>query len=273
MKKKILVLLLASMVMSVAVGCSKKEQPQTPQQAPQSEQENDIGYEKVVIGLDDTFAPMGFRDEKNEIVGFDIDIAKEVSSIVGFEIEFQPIDWGMKEKELNSKNVDLLWNGYTITEARKEQVLFTRPYLDNRQIVLVPADGGIKTLADLEGKTVATQAESSSEEAIFAKPEIKDTFKELVTFSTYEECLRDMDAGRADAVVADEVLIRYYIANHPEIDCVVIDEDFGDEEYGIGARKDDTALVEAINNALDEIKASGKGKEISEKWFGEDILQ
>ena len=215
---------------------------------------------------------MGFRDENNELVGFDVELAKAVGEIIGVEVEFQPIEWEMKEAELTNKNIDLLWNGYTITDARKEKVLFTQPYLKNRQIVLVPGDSEIETLADLSGKTVATQAQSSSEDAITANQAVKDTFGEYVTFGTYEECLLDMEAGRADAVVADEVLIRYYISQHEGKEYKVLDEDFGDEEYGIGARKEDAALVEAINSALTELKANGKGKEISEKMVLQRIF-
>ena len=283
MKKRVLALgLAAAMVFGTLTGCAAKSAQTTP--AANAEEEkaegeaekaetDDIGYDKIIVGLDDTFAPMGFRDESNELVGFDVELAKAVGEIIGVEVEFQPIEWAMKETELTNKNIDLIWNGYTITDARKEKVLFTQPYLKNRQIVLVPGNSEINTLADLGGKTVATQAESSSEEAIMAMPEIADTFGEYVTFGTYEECLLDMEAGRADAVVADEVLIRYYISQHEGTEYKVLDENFGEEEYGIGARKDDTALVEAVNGALTELKANGKGKEISEKWFAEDILQ
>lgn len=283
MKKRVLALgLAAAMVFGAFTGCAAKTEQATPaatgaEAKPAGEGEKtetqDIGYDKVIVGLDDTFAPMGFRDESNELVGFDVELAKAVGEIIGVEVEFQPIEWAMKETELTNKNIDLIWNGYTITDARKEKVLFTQPYLKNRQIVLVPGNSEINTLADLSGKTVATQAQSSSEEAMMAKPEITDTLGEYVTFGTYEECLLDMEAGRADAVVADEVLIRYYISQHEGTEYKVLDENFGEEEYGIGARKEDTALVEAINGALTELKANGKGKEISEKWFAEDILQ
>lgn len=283
MKNRVLALgLAATMVFGALTGCAAKSAPTTPAasgtegktegEAEKAAAEN-IGYEKVIVGLDDTFAPMGFRDQSNELVGFDVELAKAVGEMIGVEVEFQPIEWAMKETELTNKNIDLIWNGYTITDARKEKVLFTQPYLKNRQIVLVPGDSEIETLADLSGKTVATQAQSSSEEAMMAMPEITDTFGEYVTFGTYEECLLDMEAGRADAVVADEVLIRYYISQHEGTEYKVLEENFGEEEYGIGARKEDTALVEAINGALTELKANGKGKEISEKWFAEDILQ
>jgi polar amino acid transport system substrate-binding protein len=98
----------------------------------------------IVVGLDDNFPPMGFRDEKNALVGFDIDLASEAGKRLGAEVTFKPIDWNAKEAELNSKRVDVLWNGLTITEARKEKILFTTPYLENRQIIVVTDKSPVK---------------------------------------------------------------------------------------------------------------------------------
>lgn len=114
---------------------------------------------------------------------------------------------------------------------------------------------------------------SSAVAAIDAKPEIKDTFKELVTFETNDQCLRDLEAGRSDAVVADEILVKYYISQKGAEKYKILEEDFGEEEYGIGVRKDDTALLNALNEALDTLKENGTSKEIGEKWFGDDIIK
>ena len=140
----------------------------------------------VVIGVDDTFAPMGFRDEAGELVGFDIDLANELLGRLGYEAKFQVIDWSMKETELNNGNIDLIWNGYTITESRKEKVNFTQPYLDNKQIIVVMADSDIETKADLADKTVAVQKESSAYEAVMADAATAATLKggEPVQFDT-----------------------------------------------------------------------------------------
>ena len=124
----------------------------------------------------------------------------------------------------------------------------------------------------MSGKIVAAQDMSSAIDAIDSKPEVKDTFGDLVTFETNDQCLRDLEAGRSDAVVADEVLLRYYISQKGEEKYKVLEEDFGSEEYGIGVRKEDEALLNALNNALDTIKENGTSKEISEKWFGSDII-
>ncbi|MGL4790552.1 MAG: transporter substrate-binding domain-containing protein [Anaerotignaceae bacterium] len=277
MKKKILALCLTTVVaLGAFVGCSSKTA--TPQETKEEvakeemAQEEGIGYESLVIGLDDTFAPMGFRDANGELVGVDVDLMKAVAEKLGVEIELQPIDWAMKETELSNKNIDVIWNGYTITEARKQTVSFTKPYLNNRQVVMVMADTEINTLADLKGKTVAAQAESSAVEAINSKPEVSGIFKELVTFETNDQCIMDLETGRTDAIVADEIILRYYISQKDPSAYKILEEDFGDEEYGIGVRQEDTALVDGINNALDQLKAEGVTAEISQKWFSEDII-
>ena len=234
----------------------------------------DLGYTELIIGVDDTFAPMGFLDENNELTGFDIELAKAVAEKLGVEVKFQTIEWSMKEQELNQGNIDLIWNGYTITDARKEEVLFTNAYLDNKQVVVVMADSDIQTLADLEGKVVAAQENSSAIDAMNTKPEIMESFAELAEFSTNDMAIMDMEAGRADAVVADSVLLEYVISHKDDPSQYrILEEDFGSEEFGIGCRKEDTALCEAINNAIEELKAEGVAAEISTAWFGEDIVK
>lgn len=280
MKKILAVCIMAIMAVSMT-ACGKpaetEPEPENQEGATQegdaAEETSELSYDKIVVGMDDTFAPMGFRDENGDLTGVDVELAQAVSEEMGIPFELQPIDWSMKETELNNGTIDLIWNGYTITPEREEKVAFTNPYLKNRQVVVTMAESDINTLADLEGKTVAAQAESSAVDAIQAKPEVQDSFKELITLETNDMCLRDMETGRSDAVVADEVLLRYYISKKGPEKYKILDEDFGEEEYGIGARKDDTALVEAVNNAITALKESGKTAEISEKWFDSDIIQ
>ncbi|QEH67312.1 amino acid ABC transporter substrate-binding protein [Cellulosilyticum sp. WCF-2] len=231
--------------------------------------------EVLVVGLDDTFAPMGFKDENGEIVGFDIDLAKAVGEKMGKEMKFQSIDWSMKEAELNAKNIDFIWNGYSITDERKEQVAFGTPYLKNRQIIITLADSPINTKADLKDKVVGAQTGSTAVDAIETEPEVLATFKDgkPVTYETNNDVLMDLEAGRLDAVVADEIIVKYYISKKGAEKYKILDEDFGEEEYGVGMRKEDTALVEAFNKAYAELKQEGKLAEISNTWFGEDITQ
>jgi polar amino acid transport system substrate-binding protein len=228
----------------------------------------------IIVGFDDTFVPMGFKDGSGEIIGFDVDLAKEAISRLGLEAQFQPIDWNLKETELNSKNIDLIWNGYTITDERKEKVNFTKPYLDNRQVIVVLSGSDIDAKADLEGSIVAAQNASSALAAIQAEG-AGETFDggEPILFDTYNDAFMDLEAGRVHAVVADEILARYYIAERGEEKYKVLEEDFGDEEYGVGVRKSDATLLEKLNDALDEMKSDGSAEAISEKWFGENIIK
>ena len=253
-KVKLAVLLILTAIL--AVGCAaQSSQPET---------------EELIMGLDDTFAPMGFRDEKGELVGFDVDLANEVAERIGVTIKFQPIDWSMKETELNAGNIDLIWNGYTITAERQEKVAFTKPYLENSQIIVTLADSDINTKVDLAGKNVAVQAESSALDAINSEPEVAESFGELVEFSTNNEAFSDLESGRSDALVVDEVNARYFMKQVGEEKYKVLDEDFGDEEYGIGLRKEDTELLKKINDAMDEMKKDGTYDAIYAKWFSEN---
>ena len=233
-----------------------------------------LDYEELIIGVDDTFAPMGFLDENNELTGFDIDMANAVGEKLGIQVTFQTIEWSMKEQELNQGNIDLIWNGYSVTEERKQEVLFTNPYLDNKQVVVVMADSGIESLEDLAGKVVAAQEDSSAVEAIDSHPDLAATFGDRPEFATNDMAIMDMEAGRSDAVVADSVLLDYVISHKEDPSQYrILEEDLGSEEFAVGVRKEDTALAEAINEAFAELKEDGTAAELSIKWFGEDIVK
>ena len=259
MKRNVLKWIVAAallvLITIMAVGCAQEAQKET---------------EEIIMGLDDTFAPMGFRDEKGDLVGFDVDLANEVAKRIGVTIKFQPIDWSMKETELNAGNIDLIWNGYSITPLRQEQVAFTKPYLENSQIIVTLVDSDIMTKADLAGKNVTAQAESSALDAINAEPDVAASFGSLVEFSSNNEAFSDLESGRSDALVVDEVNARYYMKQLGEEKYKVLEEDFGDEEYGIGVRKNDTELLKKINDAIDEMKSDGAYNTIYGKWFAEN---
>ena len=252
---------------ALLAGCSKTETP-----APAAATPAPAAVTKIVVGLDDNFPPMGFRDEKNELVGFDIDMAKEAAKRLGLEVSFKPIDWSAKEAELSGKRVDVLWNGLTITEERKANILFTKPYLENRQIVVVTEKSDIKAKADLAGKIVGVQDGSSAVEAVQKDEAAAKSIKELKKFGDNVTALMDLSAGRLDALVVDEVVGRYYTSKKPG-EYRVLDENFGTEDYGVGTRKDDTELMAKIEKAMDDMKADGSAATISTKWFGKDILK
>jgi len=166
----------------------------------------------LILGLDVGFKPMGYYDEAGNIVGFDIDLAGEVAKRLGVELVLQPIDWDAKELELSSGNIDMIWNGMSITDDRVENMNISKPYLANRMVVITASDSGIKTLADLAGKKIAVQAGSSALDAIDAYPDIKATFANLSEFADNPTAFLDVKAGRSDALVVDEVVGRNLIS-------------------------------------------------------------
>lgn len=275
LRNLVLIMLILAVGVAGLAGCSSQSASQAPSQEEEAVVEDSFdkikerGY--VIMGLDDTFAPMGFRDENNEIVGFDVDLAKEVFARNDLELVLQPIDWTMKEAELNAGNIDMIWNAYTITAERKEKVAFTEPYLDNRQVIVTLADSDINSKKDLEGKKVVAQAGSTAVDAMYNEPDVVATFYggEPILFDTNHEAFMDLEAGRSDAIVADEVLARYYIKQKGPGGSKVLDEDFGDEEYGIGFRKQDKKLLEMVESTLDEMRKDGTFDAIYDKWFAD----
>ncbi len=257
---KLLVLLLT--VLTMASGCTDSKTA-----SPGKASEEKASY---TMGLDDTFAPMGFRDEKGNLAGFDIDLANEAAKRMGVTINFQPIDWSMKETELNAGNIDFIWNGYTITDSRKEKVDFSQTYLENSQIIVVLTGSDVKTKAELAGKSVAVQAESSALDAVNTDPDFVSSLKELVEFSTNNEAFMDVEAGRSEALVVDEVLARYYMKQKGQEKYRVLEENFGDEEYAVGVRKSDTELLKKLNDAFDQMRNDGTYEKIYAKWFSEN---
>lgn len=259
MKKVVALLLMATLLVSL-IACGAP--------ASESGEDNSLEYVKekgtLVMGLDDAFPPYGYRDG-DEIKGFDVDLAKEVCSRLGVELELQAINWDSKVMELNNKNIDCIWNGFTISEEMKEEILFTEPYVRNRQIIVVKTGSGIETKADLAGKKVGVQAGSSANEAIDNEPEVKESFGELVPMKDNVLGLTEVRNGTVDAMVLDEAVGLTYVNDEPEV-YTVLEEDFGGEEYGIGFRLGDQALMQAVQDTLDEMRADGTFAEIVEAW-------
>lgn len=232
------------------------------------------GTKAIIVGLDDNFPPMGFKDEKNEIVGFDIDLAKEAAKRLGRPVEFKSIDWSSKEAELKSGRVDVLWNGLDITDKRKENMLFSDPYMDNRQIIFVKAgNDSIKSEADLAGKVVGTQSGGTTEEYIDSNEALKNSLKDYKKYSDYVTAFMDLENGRLDAIVADEIVGRHYMSKHANA-ISAVDVAVGPvSTFGIGFKKDNNALRDEVQKVLNEMKADGTMAKISEKWFGKDITK
>lgn len=277
MKRKLaLIILLCFSLALVLGGCASKTSSDQPDDKNAAADESwqkikDQGY--FTLGLDDAFPPMGFREEgTNEIVGFDIDLAKAAAEKMGVEVKFQPVIWDTIGEELNNGGIDLIWNGLTITPARQKQMAFTKPYIANQQIIVVKKGSAVTDKKAMAGKKIGIQAGSSAIEAVEKDEATFKSFGELVQFDNNVDALMDLTAGRVDAVVLDEIVGRYYIAKKPG-QFEILQENFGAEDYGIGLRKDDKAFLAELQKALDDMKADGTSAEISKKWFGEDIMK
>ena len=277
MKKKLFTL--TALMMLLLVGCSGGAKPadkaanDAANNSGNAKQEAAAELDKsktYVLGMDDTFAPMGFRDEKGNIVGFDVDLAKKAAEEMGIKIECQPIDWTVKESELESGNVDLLWNGFSITPERQKKMLFSDPYMDNRQIIITMKDSPVNSKADLAGKRITVQGESSALEAVMKDDAfVKALAEPPVEYATNNECFKDIEAKRCDAIVVDEVLARYYMKQNGEENYKVLKDNFGEEQFAVGMRKDDVALQQALNKALKTLRDNGTYDEIDSKYFAD----
>lgn len=255
-KKLGMVLVVISMVVVGLVGCGKSE----------ASSDDD----EVVIGYDNTYFPMGFLDDNGDTVGFDVDLAKKTFDKLGMKVKFQSIDWSMKETELNSGNIDAIWNGYSLTEERKQKVAYTDAYMQNSQLIVTLKDSDIKTKADLAGKVVGSQQGSAGEEALNKDTKTLNSLDGApVLFSTFDNAFRDLEAGRIDALVGDETLVKYYISQKGKDKYNILDENFGTEDYVVAFRKDDTELRDKVNSTINELKKDGSFDEIYNKWFGE----
>ena len=227
------------------------------------------GY--FTVGLDDTFAPMGFRGENGDIVGFDIDLAKEAAKRMGVEVKFKPCDWDGIIFELKSKKIDMVWNGMTITEDRKKQIGFSKSYFNGEQIIVTKSGSDIKGIADLAGKIIGLQMGSSSYFAL-EKNSVYPSVKDVKKYGSNVEALLDLEAGRTQAVIIDSMVGRYYIAKKEKKEekdiFSVVKDPLAVEYTGIGMRKEDTALITEIDRIIDEMQKDGTYKKIYEKWFG-----
>ena len=268
MKTKRLLTLLITLLMGALflAGCTAKDAGDDRQTA-----ENTGNDDKTfVIGLDDSFPPMGFRDDENNIVGFDIDLATEAAKRMGMDIKLQVVNWDTKELELDNGNVDALWNGLSVTPEREKAMTMTKPYLENDQVIVVKKDSPIKAKADLAGKNVGLQKGSSAYDAFMAD----DINTQVAAMNEYPEnvsALKDLGIGRIDAVIVDSVVARYYISSE-NADYVILDETLAPETYAVAVKKGNTELQEKIQKAMDDMMADGTAAKISEKWFGEDIM-
>ncbi len=266
---------LAAMLLLTACGTAdENSSKEETTGAAATESKADESYNKIieagklVLGLDATFKPMGYTDENDNIVGFDIDLATEVCNRLGVKLETYGVNWDTKEIDLDAGTIDCIWNGLSVSPARKEQMLMSDPYMKNEMIFTVNSDSELKTLDDLKGKTIAVQNGSTAQE-ILAKSDLAAdiTVNEL---ATNVEALNQLEMGMCDAVFLDSVVAKYEI-NTSKKAFTIMEEGLEEEEYAIGFRKGDQALCDKVEEVLSEMKADGTVEKISTKWFGSDI--
>ena len=221
------------------------------------------------VGFDQEFPPMGYVGDDGEYTGFDLEVAEEVAKRLGMEFVPQPVDWAAKDMELESGNIDCIWNGFTMT-GREDDYTWTEAYMANQQVFVVTAESGIKTLADLAGKVVEVQAESSAEAALKDDPNLTGTFGTLQSTPDYNTAFMDLQMGAVDAIAMDEVVARFQIEQR-QVDFIVLDETLAAENYAVGFKKGNDALKDQVQAQLEALAADGTLAKISEKWFDKDI--
>lgn len=219
--------------------------------------------EKIIVGLDPTFAPMGFVDESGKFVGFDIDLANEFAKRSGKTVEFKAINWDTKEIDLASGNIHLIWNGLTYTDERARVMELSDKYLDDNLVLVSLNDKKYESFDDLKDKIVAVQVNSASETKA---AERQATFKEIKSFPDYNQAMLNLKNGYVDGVLVDEVVARY-IAKQESIDIYVSSHIVESSDFVVAAKKGNTQLIAEINQFIKAVKADGTFDKIKEKWL------
>ena len=276
MKKISLAVFAMMMVAMLAVfaGCSSSSDTNSGTADSGTAQDNSLqnvlDKGTLVLGLDDSFPPMGFRDENNNIVGFDIDVATEVANRMGVELKLQPIEWSTKEMELNTGSVDCLWNGLSIDDERKQAMDLSEPYMTNRMVLVVLNDSEYTDQASLAGKTISVQNGSTAEK-ILKESDFSKTIGNTIGFKDNVTAFMELETKGIDAIFMDEVVANYAITSQNK-DFKVLEDGLTEEEYAVGFKKGNTALKNEVQKYIDEMKADGTMTQISEKWFGKDVV-
>ena len=280
MKKRIVSLLTAMLVAGTLAGCAAVPSPgasagtapsDTEKEAEAAPAASDDGA--FTVGFDASFPPYGYKDENGDYVGFDLDLAAEVAKRQGWELKLQPIDWDSKDMELSSGTIDCIWNGFTMSEERLDKYEWTKPYVDNSQVFVVAADSGISSQADLAGKIVTVQTDSSALEALESddSKELRDSFADLIVVPDYNTAFLNLESGAVEAVAMDIGVAKYQIDSRGD-GYVILDDELISEQYGVGFLKGNTELRDAVQKSLDEMAEDGTFMETAEKWGLEDAV-
>ncbi|MCC8137861.1 MAG: amino acid ABC transporter substrate-binding protein [Clostridiales bacterium] len=225
-----------------------------------------------IVGFDAEYPPYGYMDDDGEYTGFDLELAQAVCDLEGWELVKTPIDWDSKDLELESGSIDCIWSGFTIN-GREDDYLWSYPYVDNSQVIVVSEESGITGLADLEGKIVGVQAASAALELLSEGGDQEDlaaTFGTLQEFADYNTAFVELQAGSIDAVAMDIGVAQYQIKEKEGY--IILDEELNSEQYGIGFRMDDEELRDTVNEALLALVEDGTVAELAEKYDLGDMV-
>lgn len=287
MRKKVFALFMTTMLAASLTACGgKKEAPQTTTEASSSAEQatteasdaettadqteaTESAGGTFTVGFDQDFPPMGYIGDDGEYTGFDLELAKEVADRLGMEFVPQPIAWDSKDMELESGNIDCIWNGFTMN-GREDGYTWTDAYMNNEQVFVVTEDSDVQMVADLAGKVVAVQADSSAEAALKDNPDVAATFAMVQTAPDYNTALQDLEMGAVDAVVMDSIVAGFQIEQR-DGGFRWLDETLSAEKYGVGFKKGNDELRDKVQTALEEMAADGTLAEVSTKWFSKDI--
>ena len=217
-------------------------------------------------GFDLDYPPYSYIDDEGNTNGFDVELAQAVCEYYGWEYEAVPFNWDAKDAELNAGSCDCIWSGFTIN-GREDDYLWSKPYSDNTQMIMVNKNSGIETLADLAGKIVGVQTSTSAYDLLNdeeGQAELAATFASLEVYDTYTIAFNDLKAGAIDAIAIDVTSGNFLMAG--EDDYQYLEEELGSEQYAIGFRKDDVELRDLVDAALDALAADGTYDEIGQKY-------
>lgn len=230
--------------------------------------------QKFIVGFDAAFPPYGYQDENGEYVGFDLDLAAEVCNRNDWELVKQPIDWDTKDMELNSGTISCIWNGFTMN-GREDEYAWTDPYVDNSQVFVVKSDSGIAFFADLAGKSVAVQTDSSAEAALKEddNKDLLDSFKELVVVADYNTAFMNLDSDAVNAIAMDIGVAKYQMESR-DGSYTILDDVLSAEQYAVGFAKSNTELRDKVQKTLNDMRDDGTFQKIAEKWdLTDSIIQ
>ncbi|MFC6316313.1 amino acid ABC transporter substrate-binding protein [Lapidilactobacillus achengensis] len=265
LKKEMLTLLLGMGLLFSLAGCGSLRNLKAVDQPGQT----------LIVGLDDTFVPMGFQEKDGSLAGFDIDLAKAVGRELDQPVTFQAIDWNMKETELKNGTIDLIWNGYTKTKERQREVAFSDPYLRNQQVLVTKTAANIRSFAAMKGKKVGLQNGSSGQTLFERQPQVLKNIvadHSAVLFENFNTAFLDLQAGRIQGIVGDSIYAGYYIRQqHNQKQYRIISGGYPEETFAVGLRKSDTKLRRRLNTALAKLSQNGTISRLSEKWFKQDL--